>query len=144
MVEQDEIKAHVFQHFRDLYMDKDEIDPLAQVDLLSGIPSLISEHDNKDLSKSIMVFEIKDAIWSLQADKAPGPDGFTINFYRAAWDIIKEDLKIMLNWTNKNDKVGGATNSSFLTLIPKERKKKPMSIDRLRSISLCNTSYKIL
>ena len=29
MVEQEEIKDHVFQHFRDLYMDKEEIDPLA-------------------------------------------------------------------------------------------------------------------
>ena len=28
MVEHEEIKAHVFQHFRDLYMDKEEIDPL--------------------------------------------------------------------------------------------------------------------
>ena len=29
MVEQDEINTHDFQHFRDLYMDKDETDPLA-------------------------------------------------------------------------------------------------------------------
>ena len=46
-------------------MDKDETDPITQANVLSGIPSLISEHDNMDLSKSIMEFEIKDAIWSL-------------------------------------------------------------------------------
>ena len=84
MVDQEEIKDHVFQHFRDLYMDKEETDPLVQTDLLFGIPSLITEKDDKDLSKPIMEFEIKDVIWSLQADKAPGPDGFTINFYKAA------------------------------------------------------------
>ena len=44
-----------------------------------------------------MEFEIKDVIWSLQADKALGPNGFTIDLYRASWDIIKEDLKKMLN-----------------------------------------------
>ena len=65
MVEQEEIKTHILQHFRDLYMDKDETDPLAQADLLSIIPSLISKQDNKDLSKPIMDFEIKDDIWSL-------------------------------------------------------------------------------
>ena len=84
MVEQEEIKTHVFQHFRDLYQDKDETDPIAQVKLFSRIPSLIMEEDNEDLSKSIMEPEIKESIWELQVDKAPGLDGFTINFYRAA------------------------------------------------------------
>ena len=82
MVEQEEIKTHVFQHFRDLYQDKDETDPIAQEEFFSGIPSLITEQDNEDLSKSIMESEIKEAIWELQVDIAPGPDGFTINFYR--------------------------------------------------------------
>ena len=40
-----------------------------------------------------MESEIKEAIWALQPDKAPGSDGFTINFYRATWEIIKEDFK---------------------------------------------------
>ena len=48
----------------------------------------------------------------------------------------------MLNWTRKKDKIGGAINSTFLDLIPKE--KNPLLIDRFRPISLCNTSYKIL
>ena len=122
MVEQEEIKTHILQHFRDLYMDKDETDPLAHADLLSRIPSLISEWDNKDLSNPIMDFKIKDAIWSLQANKAPGPDGFTINFYRAAWDIIKEDLKRMPNWMRKNDKVGGG-HQLFLSHLDTKRKK---------------------
>ena len=39
-------------------------------------------------------------------------------------------------------KIGGATNSSFLALILKE--KNPNSVDIFRPISLCNTSYKIL
>ena len=85
MAEQEDIKAHVFQHFRDLYQDKDEIDPIAQAELLFGIPSLITEQDNEDISKPIMESEIKEFVWSLQADKALGSNGFTINFYRASW-----------------------------------------------------------
>ena len=90
MVERDEIKGRIFQHFKDLYMEKDETNPLTRDNFLYGIPSLSLEQDNKDLSKSIMDFDIKDAIWSLQSDKAPRPDGFTINFYIESWDIIKE------------------------------------------------------
>ena len=43
IVEQEEIKDHIFQCFKYLYRDKDEADPIAHAELLSGIPSLISE-----------------------------------------------------------------------------------------------------
>ena len=42
----------------------------------------------------------------------------------------------------KKDKVEGNSNSTFLSLIPKEVN--PASFDRFRPISLCNASYKIL
>ena len=94
------------------------------------------------MERPISENEIIEAIWTLHPGKSPGPDGFTISFYRATWDIIKEDIKKMINWTKKKDKIGGATNSTFLALIPKE--KNPLSIERFCPISLCNTSYKIL
>ena len=80
------------------------------------------EQDDKDLTNPVMESEIKAAIWSVKVDKAPGTDGFTTNFYRDSWDIIKGDLKNIFNWTRRKGKVGGATNSSLLTLIPKEKK----------------------
>ena len=51
-------------------------------------------------------------------------------------------MRRILNWTRNKDKIGGSTNSFFLSLIPKE--KNPNSVDRFKPISLCNTSYKIL
>ena len=48
----------------------------------------------------------------------------------------------MLNLTRKKYNIGGATNSSFLALIPKD--KSPLTLDRFIPISLCNTSYKIM
>ena len=50
MVEQEEIKTHIFQHFKDLYIDKDETDPIAEARLFFVIPSLITKEDNEDLS----------------------------------------------------------------------------------------------
>ena len=51
-------------------------------------------------------------------------------------------MKKNLNWKRKKYKIDGATNSSFLALIPKE--KSHNSLDRSNPISLCNISYKIL
>ena len=48
----------------------------------------------------------------------------------------------MLIWTQSQDKIGGATNSTFLALIAKENN--PTSIKRFRPISLFNSSYKII
>ena len=117
---QEELKDHAFRHFQELYANTGETYSESQQDLLHGIPSIISDVENRELAKPILEHEIRSAIWSLHADKAPVLDGFTINFNRVAWNIIKEDLKKMLNWTRKKDKIGGATNSSFLALIPKE------------------------
>ena len=78
----------------------------------------------------------------MDPDKAPGPDGFTIHFYRICWNIIKPDLIRMIKGFLQKEKLGGNTNSNFLSLIPKETN--PGSFDRFRPISLCNASYKII
>jgi hypothetical protein len=48
----------------------------------------------------------------------------------------------MIRFEHKLKKVGGATNSSFLALVPKEHG--ASTLDRFRPISLYNTSYKIM
>jgi hypothetical protein len=48
----------------------------------------------------------------------------------------------MIRYVHSNCKIGGATNSSFLALIPKV--KNANTFDRHHPISLCNASYKIL
>jgi len=78
----------------------------------------------------------------MQPDKALGPDGFTIAFYRTHWDIIKKDFIRMVKNIFKKTKMGENTKTSHLALVPKEPN--PLSFDRFRSISLCNVSYKIV
>ena len=78
----------------------------------------------------------------MEPDKAPGPDGFSIHFYRIYWLVIKYDLLRMISSFLRKAKVGRCTNSTFLALIPKEVNHE--SFERFRPISLCNASYKIL
>ena len=95
--EQDNIKKLILHHFNQLYSDSGKTNPFSQANLLLGIHSSIFEEENKKLENPIFENEIIEAIWTLHPDKSPSPYGFTINFYRAAWHIIKEDLKKMLN-----------------------------------------------
>ena len=86
--------------------------------------------------------EVKEAVWNLQPDKAPGPDGFPIAFYRTFWQIIKKDLLKMVIYVMRKRKIGGYTNSTLLALIPKYPR--PSTLNCFRPISLCNNSYKII
>jgi len=105
------------------------------------LPNKITTEANERLTEEIKEEEILGAIWSLQPDKAPSPDGFPICFYKEYWETIKRDLIKYYKWIQRKNKMGGFTNSTHLVLIPKENR--PSSFSRFRPISLCNSSYKI-
>ncbi|RVW20925.1 Transposon TX1 uncharacterized 149 kDa protein [Vitis vinifera] len=56
--------------------------------------SPISEESALRLDSPFTEEEISKAIFQLDRDKAPGPDGFTIAVFQECWDVIKEDLNI--------------------------------------------------
>jgi hypothetical protein len=139
----EQFKEEAYRHFNNLYQQPiEEATNTDVIGMLANIPNIVSEPENNQLVQEILEEEIAKAVWSLDPDKAPGPDGFPIRFYHSFWDIIKWDLKKMLNYTLHKHKVGGATNSTFLALIPKESN--PSNFSRFHPISLCNSSYKIL
>ncbi|XP_057808469.1 uncharacterized protein LOC131022945 [Salvia miltiorrhiza] len=58
----------------------------------------ISAANNAELIKPFSESEIKEAIWSCDGDKSPGPDGFNLKLWKASWEIIKKDfLKVLAN-----------------------------------------------
>eukprot|EP00253_Pinus_taeda_P002537 PITA_02537 len=115
---QEDIKRATSSHFRSLLTEaQEEID---YSDLLKYLPKGITQEINESLNRDIEEEEIRKEIWTLQPDKSPGPDGFPINFYRDYWQLIKKDLAKMLRGIQRKEKMGGFTNSTFLSLIPKE------------------------
>ena len=41
--------------------------------------------------------EVKKAVFQMEHNKAPGPDGFPAEFYLTFWDIIQSDLLQLFN-----------------------------------------------
>ena len=76
----------------------------------------------------------------MDSDKDPKTNGFSFHFYKVYWPIIKSDMFHMVSAFQKKSKVGGCTNSTFLSLIPKEVN--PSSFNMFHPISMCNGSYK--
>lgn len=42
--------------------------------------------------------EVKKAVCLLDGDEAPGPNGFTIAFYKSCWEVIKGDLMLVFHF----------------------------------------------
>jgi hypothetical protein len=54
-----------------------------------------------------------------KGSKIPSPDGWTVEFFLAFFDILGNDLVDMVEESRKKGWVSGALNATFLALIPK-------------------------
>jgi hypothetical protein len=108
--------------------------------ILQNILTIISQSENDSLTREIIKEDILKAIWDLAPKKSPGPNGFSIHFYKECYNIIKFDLIHMLQYVHKYNKIG-EFNVSFLALIPKGDH--PFS-SKFIPLSLCNSYYKIM
>jgi len=65
--------------------------------------------------------EVETAVRGMPPDHAPGPDGYTGTFYKAAWPVIKPDIMAALNALFFGDsRAFGRLNNAYVTLLPKK------------------------
>ena len=64
--------------------------------------------------------EVRMAIFQLNKEKTPGPDGFTITIYQECWDVIKEDLMRVFLEFHTNGIINKSTNATFIAMVPKK------------------------
>jgi hypothetical protein len=94
-----EIKETVFHDFEQDFQQSGEGDcEEEEQEKLENMQTVIFDSDNSQLTKEISEEEIEHAVWSMEPDKALGPDGFSINFYRQLWEIVKGDSSKMMNY----------------------------------------------
>eukprot|EP00253_Pinus_taeda_P002140 PITA_02140 len=89
-----DIKKATFSHFQNLYSDDQE--SLHHQELLDIIPQSISPRMNRILEAKITKEEAKKALFDMDPDKAPGPNGFSAWFLQICWPIVEKDLLKMI------------------------------------------------
>jgi ribonuclease HI/exonuclease III len=134
------IKRATSSHFKNLYNEEGERAQNSK--FLDVVPSKITNRMNQILEAKVTKEEIKAALFAMEPDKTPGPDGFTARFLQNCWQIVEKDLHKLVLKSQACQKIGGSTNSAFLALIPKE--KGANAFNRFRPISLCNIGYKLI
>ncbi|RVX20328.1 Transposon TX1 uncharacterized 149 kDa protein [Vitis vinifera] len=126
-----------------LYFEKLYANPIGESWSIEGLDwSPISEESAISLVAPFTEEEISKAIFQMDRDKAPGPDGFTIAVFQDCWDVIKEDLVRVFAEFHRSGVINQSTNASFIVLLPKKSTTKKIS--DFRPISLITSLYKII
>ncbi|GJY45892.1 RNA-directed DNA polymerase, eukaryota [Tanacetum coccineum] len=102
----------------------------------------LSSEQVDDLECDVTFDEIKKAVWDCGTNKSPGPDGFSFDFIRTFWDILKHDFVNAIREFFISSKFPPGCNSSFIALIPKKHDAK--FVKDYRPISLIGCFYKIV
>ena len=92
--------------------------------------------------RPIELEEVEEVVMQMEKGTALRPDGFTVDFYQFFWDIVKEEVREIVEESRKSKRILKAFNATFLTLIPKEQGTN--SPEKFRPISLCNVILKII
>lgn len=87
---QEEIAKHIVNFYKNLFgPNPDRIISLSSSFWQSHFQ--LSETQKEDLIKPFMEVEIKEAIFDMKSESAPGPNGFGVTFFKRFWEVIKGD-----------------------------------------------------
>ena len=79
----------------------------------------LSAGEASSLEAPFLEKEVKDVIFGMDGNKAPGPDGFSLAFFQACWDVLKEDIMAVFVDFHVRGKFEKSLNSTFISLSPK-------------------------
>ncbi|GJR59181.1 RNA-directed DNA polymerase, eukaryota, reverse transcriptase zinc-binding domain protein [Tanacetum coccineum] len=86
--------------------------------------------------------EIKDALFEIRDNKAPGPDGYSSLFFKKAWSVVGVDFCKTIKEFFNSGKMLNELNSTVIFLIPKSQS--PLKVTDYRPIACCNVVYKCI
>ena len=137
----EDIKQEAIAHFQNiLCYDGPSTDHNHYLDNLEGFTW--SPQHMESLNIRISQEEIKNAIFSINDSKAPGPDGFTSLFFKKTWSIVGSDVTEAVESFFSSGCMLREINCSIIALVPKVPN--PESMHDYRPISCCNTIYKCI
>ncbi|VVA40999.1 PREDICTED: reverse mRNAase, partial [Prunus dulcis] len=98
--------------------------------------------DLEGLTCPVSIEEIKNSVFAIGRLKTPGPDGFPALFYQDYWGVCSDDIISFVQDCFNTATLPDHLNETLIALVPKVER--PMFMNQLRPISLCNTLYKVV
>ncbi|CAN1257445.1 Transposon TX1 uncharacterized 149 kDa protein [Linum perenne] len=132
------VAAAAVSFYKSLYRERQSSRPFAP----HAISKRVSLVNAEQLLNPISSLEIWNTIKGCAGDKAPGPDGFSMTFFKRNWNLLKDDFCEAVADFFSNLSLPVGVNSTFLVFIPKVES--VAGFKDLRPISLIGGIYKVI
>jgi hypothetical protein len=136
----DNIKSYITNYYKNLFGAPEEGNFSLDETLTDDIPQVSSE-ENDLLKAEHSEDEVRKAIFQMEHNKAPGPNGFPAEFYQTFWDTIKGDLLGLFGYLHAGQLELFRLNFGVIIFLPKVNEAE--RIQQYRPICLLNVSFKI-
>ncbi|KAL0287048.1 UNVERIFIED_CONTAM: putative ribonuclease H protein [Sesamum radiatum] len=110
--------------------------------LRDSIKHSLTQEEADLISAPVTQSEIKEALFDIDEDSAPGPDGYTSAFFKDAWPVVGEEVSAAVTEFFRTGKLLKQINATLLVLIPKVQL--PSQVSDYRPIACCNVLYKTI
>jgi hypothetical protein len=101
----------------------------------------VTDKENRLLVEAFTEEEVRRALFQMEHNKAPGPDGFPAEFYQVFWEVVKGDLMALFHKLHQGSLPLYNLNFGTIILLPKCAE--AVRIQQYRPICLLNASFKI-
>ncbi|KAJ9539130.1 hypothetical protein OSB04_031863 [Centaurea solstitialis] len=127
-------------HFKSILGERD-------VNVVPDIPedffaNRLSIDDANFMIRPITKDEVKRAMFDIADDRAPGSDGYSSKFFKAAWHIVGPDVELAVQDFFYRGRLARELNHTSICLLPKHEH--ASRVTDYRPISLCNVIYKCI
>lgn len=139
----EDIQGCFEKYYKNLY-SQSTVDDDTQLESFLNSLNLptVTEGQNTSLIAEITPEELNTAIARLKANKAPGTDGFTSEWYKSLREPLTPMLLDTFNWVLEKGEIPPSWREAIISVIPKEGKDR-MECANFRPISVLNQDYKL-
>ncbi|KAL2931067.1 LINE-1 retrotransposable element ORF2 protein [Bienertia sinuspersici] len=137
----DSITRAFTDFYTDLLQGSDHNRRLVIKDIVRMGSTLNDDH-RRMLDCSFTDKEIRQAIYSIPSNKAPGLDGYNSCFFKEAWSVVGQDVIRAIREFFSLGKLLKEVSVTTLTMVPKVQT--PSSVGDYKPIACCSTIYKCI
>ena len=80
---------------------------------------MVTREDNYILNRPVTKEYIEEVVKEMQNGKSPDPDGFNVDFFKACWRRVTQDILEVVEDSRRFKTALKVLNESFIALIPK-------------------------
>lgn len=103
-------------------------------------------NDNSELLANLDILfsldEVRKAVFDMDGEKSPGPDGFHVCFFQKFWEVLKDDIMLLFEEFYVGQLDIERLNYTYIVLLLKIAGANRVS--KFRPISILNVVYKII